>query len=150
MNALQPICVAKGGKRGMVLLATVCVMMLAFESAPLAAGPHMLQPRVPSEQLDEARALTSPLPDSPDSIEKGKALFMAKGRASTATDKRERVMPRGLPVESITSQLSASRILAASHRRRNLLGYQAWLARHQHGWICGPTDGRRDLVHHSV
>jgi mono/diheme cytochrome c family protein len=39
----------------------------------------MMQPRVPADKLAEARGLTSPLPDSPDMVEKGKALYEGKG-----------------------------------------------------------------------
>ncbi|HLZ33380.1 MAG TPA: c-type cytochrome [Nitrospira sp.] len=44
-----------------------------------AAERHMMQPRVPADKLAEARALTSPLPDSPEMVEKGKALYQGKG-----------------------------------------------------------------------
>ncbi|MGZ8421847.1 MAG: c-type cytochrome [Nitrospira sp.] len=57
-----------------------CMLLIVVFAAHVAAAQqHMLQPRVPSDQLGEARALTSPLPDSPDSIEKGKALYHGKG-----------------------------------------------------------------------
>jgi mono/diheme cytochrome c family protein len=39
----------------------------------------MMQPRVPADKLAEARALTSPLPNSEEIIEKGKALYHGKG-----------------------------------------------------------------------
>jgi mono/diheme cytochrome c family protein len=39
----------------------------------------MMQPRVPADKLAEARALTNPLPDSQEIIEKGKALYHGKG-----------------------------------------------------------------------
>ena len=42
----------------------------------------MLQPRVPIEHLAEARALKNPLPSSPGTIEKGKALYHGKGACS--------------------------------------------------------------------
>jgi mono/diheme cytochrome c family protein len=45
----------------------------------LAAERHPMTPRVPADKLKEARALTSPLPDSPGTIEKGKALYNGKG-----------------------------------------------------------------------
>ncbi len=38
-----------------------------------------MQPRVPTDQLAEARALENLLPSSPDIIEKGKALYRGKG-----------------------------------------------------------------------
>jgi mono/diheme cytochrome c family protein len=40
---------------------------------------HPMPPRVPADKLAEARALTSPLPDSPDVVEKGKTLYEGKG-----------------------------------------------------------------------
>ena len=43
------------------------------------AEQHMMQPRVPADKLAEARAITSPLPDSPEIVEKGKALYSGKG-----------------------------------------------------------------------
>ena len=43
------------------------------------AEQHMMQPRVPADKLVEARALKSPLPDSPEIVEKGKALYRGKG-----------------------------------------------------------------------
>lgn len=43
------------------------------------AEQHMMQPRVPADKLAEARALTSPLPDSAEIVEKGKALYTGKG-----------------------------------------------------------------------
>ena len=39
----------------------------------------MMQPRVPADKLNEARALKSPLPDSPEVVEKGKVIFEGKG-----------------------------------------------------------------------
>ncbi|MDE3224980.1 MAG: c-type cytochrome [Nitrospirota bacterium] len=48
-------------------------------SVAFPAEQHMMAPRVPPDKLAEARALQSPLPDSPDVIEKGKALYEGKG-----------------------------------------------------------------------
>jgi mono/diheme cytochrome c family protein len=45
----------------------------------MGGGPMMMQPRVPADKLEEARALTSPLPDSEEAIERGKALYNGKG-----------------------------------------------------------------------
>src|SRR3989338_8975723 len=56
-------------------LALVCVFVI-----PAAADEqHMMAPRVPADQLEAARALHNPLPDSPDIVEKGKALYEGKG-----------------------------------------------------------------------
>lgn len=60
------------------ILATMLLLGMAVGSAP-AAERHMMQPRVPADKLAEARALTSPLPSSPEIVEKGKALYQGKG-----------------------------------------------------------------------
>ncbi|WHZ23811.1 MAG: hypothetical protein OJF47_002923 [Nitrospira sp.] len=48
-----------------------------------AAERHMMQPRVPEDKLTEARAMRSPLPDSADVLEMGKALYHGKGTCVT-------------------------------------------------------------------
>jgi mono/diheme cytochrome c family protein len=64
--------IVQGWITGSVFVATMI--------APAAAAErHMMQPRVPADKLAEARALTSPLPDSPDIVEKGRALYNGKG-----------------------------------------------------------------------
>jgi mono/diheme cytochrome c family protein len=57
----------------------VCVCLVAGMSSFGAAEQHMMQPRVPADKLAEARSLASPLPDSPETVEKGKALYNGKG-----------------------------------------------------------------------
>lgn len=59
---------------GAALLALCVAAPSAFSSER-----HMMQPRVPADKLAEARALTNPLPVSPETIEKGKALYQGKG-----------------------------------------------------------------------
>jgi hypothetical protein len=39
----------------------------------------MMEPRVPEDKLEEARALKNPLPDSSEILEKGKGLYHGKG-----------------------------------------------------------------------
>lgn len=56
---------------------TLLIVGLALPVA--AAERHMMQPRVPADKLAEARALVSPLPDSPEITEKGKELYAGKG-----------------------------------------------------------------------
>jgi mono/diheme cytochrome c family protein len=54
--------------------------MLGLIALPLfAAERPMMQPRVPPDKLAEARALMNPLPDSPDTFERGKTLYNGKG-----------------------------------------------------------------------
>lgn len=43
-----------------------------------ATDGEVLRPRVPSDQIEEARAWTNPVPATEDNIEKGKALFHGK------------------------------------------------------------------------
>ena len=63
-------------KTSMFLL-LVAVVSLAIPAG--AAERHMMQPRVPADKLAEARALTSPLPNSPEIVEQGKSLYNGKG-----------------------------------------------------------------------
>jgi len=57
----------------------VMAVVLGVTIPVLAAERHPMPPRVPDDKLAEARALTSPLPDSPDVTEKGKVLYEGKG-----------------------------------------------------------------------
>ncbi|NKB80481.1 MAG: c-type cytochrome [Nitrospirales bacterium] len=59
----------------------VFFMMIFSLSTNLAfaRGQHMMEPRVPADKIEEARALKNPLSDSPDVWEKGKALYEGKG-----------------------------------------------------------------------
>lgn len=60
-----------------------CLMALAvamtWTLSVDAAEQHMMAPRVPPDKLQEARALQNPLPDSSETIEKGKTLYAGKG-----------------------------------------------------------------------
>ena len=55
----------------------VVVVFLAIPAG--AAERHMMQPLVPAVKLTGARALTSPLPSSPEIVEQGKMLYHGKG-----------------------------------------------------------------------
>lgn len=65
----------KKSNRCMVVLASA----MAWTPSVDAAERHMMAPRVPEDQLESARAMTNPLPDSSETIEKGKALYAGKG-----------------------------------------------------------------------
>ena len=56
-----------------------CVLGAGSTSFPQAAEQHLMQPRVPADKLAEARALTNPLTDSPETRAKGRALYEGKG-----------------------------------------------------------------------
>ncbi|MCS6897244.1 MAG: c-type cytochrome, partial [Nitrospira sp.] len=53
--------------------------MVLLAGTPAVAERHMMQPRVPSDKLAEARALKNPLPFSPKTVERGKAIYHGKG-----------------------------------------------------------------------
>ncbi|MEO8341081.1 MAG: c-type cytochrome [Nitrospirota bacterium] len=57
-------------------------LLVVVASIAIPAGAterHMMQQLVPADKLAEAQALTSPLPQSPEVIEQGKALYNGKG-----------------------------------------------------------------------
>ena len=57
-------------------------LMVAVASFAIPAGAaerHMMQSLVPADKLAEARALTSPLPKSPETVAQGKAIYDGKG-----------------------------------------------------------------------
>ena len=55
------------------------VAVISFAIPAGAAERHMMQQLVPADKLAEARALTSPLPSSPEIVEQGKSLYNGKG-----------------------------------------------------------------------
>lgn len=60
------------------LVVVLAVGLTVLPAFAVAERP-MMQPRVPADKLAEARALTSPLPASPETVDKGKALYNGKG-----------------------------------------------------------------------
>jgi mono/diheme cytochrome c family protein len=54
-------------------------MILALPFTAFADMHDMMRPRVPADQLTGARALRNPLPDTPDVVGKGQALYRGKG-----------------------------------------------------------------------
>jgi mono/diheme cytochrome c family protein len=74
----------KGAKVGGPVLSALALCWNVTDIAPLwAADRHMMMPRVPSDQIEQARALTNPLPESAEIVEKGKALYEGKGACVT-------------------------------------------------------------------
>lgn len=65
--------------RSRALSAVLLVALLCGASVARAAGHDVMRPRVPTDKMAEARALRSTVPDSPQTIEKGKALYAGKG-----------------------------------------------------------------------
>lgn len=63
----------------MLACATAGALALGGTGALFGAERHPMPLRVPADKLAEAQALTSPLPDSSEIVEKGKALYEGKG-----------------------------------------------------------------------
>ena len=58
----------------------VTAFFLLISVHPLSAAErHIMDPRVPADKLEEARALKSPLPDSAEIVAKGKGIYEGKG-----------------------------------------------------------------------
>ena len=100
-------------------------MLYALPPAVMPAGHGMMQPPcVPADKLADARALTSPLPDLPDTIENGKALYNGKGTCFNCHGKDgggDGAGALGLD-PAPEKKFSASWLLAASHRGRRSFG----------------------------
>jgi mono/diheme cytochrome c family protein len=62
-----------------LFLMTLGLLFVTSGFPTAAEERHMMAPRVPADKLAEARALTSPLPNSPEIVEKGKTLYNGKG-----------------------------------------------------------------------
>jgi mono/diheme cytochrome c family protein len=71
------------------LLFTACVAAsLSSWGNPVFGGDEaVLKPRVPIDQIEEARAWTNPLPTTEETIEKGKKLFHGKAFCITCHGK---------------------------------------------------------------
>ncbi len=71
----------------MVRLAAGMALLLALEgniaTSVLGADAEVLKPRVPPDQIDEARTWTNPFPSTPDRLAQGKALFEGKAFCMT-------------------------------------------------------------------
>jgi mono/diheme cytochrome c family protein len=61
-----------------LLAGVVTIMMVLSAPCGYATDGEVLRPRVPSDQLNEVRTWTNPIPSTEDNIEKGKALFHGK------------------------------------------------------------------------
>jgi len=63
------------------MASTVVIMigaLVLIETLAWAADKAVLRPRVPKDQIEEARAVTNPLPANEEIVAKGKALYEGK------------------------------------------------------------------------
>jgi mono/diheme cytochrome c family protein len=65
------------------MMLVVVGAFLMVEGLTWAADKTVLRPRVPREQIEAARAVTNPLPDSQEITAKGKALYEGKAFCKT-------------------------------------------------------------------
>jgi mono/diheme cytochrome c family protein len=65
-----------------------CLLCLGFwPRGGEAADPEVLEPRVPAEQIEEARTWINPFPSTHENIAKGKAIFHGKAFCVTCHGK---------------------------------------------------------------
>ncbi|MCP9440924.1 MAG: c-type cytochrome [Nitrospira sp.] len=87
--------------RLMVIVTTMGLLGLqAF-----AADEAVLRPRVPSDQIDQVRTWTNPLPATPDIIEKGKQLFHGKAFCVTCHGKDGRGLGKDIEPGTVRGPL---------------------------------------------
>jgi mono/diheme cytochrome c family protein len=65
--------------RKVMKMLLLMVALVSLSSFAWAAERQMMQSLVPADKLAEARALTSPLPSTPEIVEQGKVLYNGKG-----------------------------------------------------------------------
>ncbi len=65
----------------------VTALLLSIPIWSLAADPEVLKPRVPLDQIEEAKSWANPFSATPENIEKGKSLFHGKGFCVTCHGK---------------------------------------------------------------
>lgn len=61
-----------------MVLACCALMLIGFGPPVWSADEDVLKPRVPPDQIEQARTWVNPFPATADNIEKGKALFHGK------------------------------------------------------------------------
>jgi len=72
-------------QRYLIILVSLLASMPVISVEPVMAsdsmgmGHDVMQPRVPADRMAEARQLTNPLPDSAETMERGKGLYRGKG-----------------------------------------------------------------------
>jgi mono/diheme cytochrome c family protein len=73
--------------RPYLLFAVVVAVLESPGLSVFGADEAVLKPRVPTDQIEEARTWTSPIPATEESVEKGKRLFQGKAFCVTCHGK---------------------------------------------------------------
>ncbi len=63
-------------------LCLVVAVLVAVAAVAWSEDSEVLRPRVPRDQIEPARAVANPLPATPETLQKGKALFRRKSLLS--------------------------------------------------------------------
>jgi len=71
------------GLIGTSMLSGLFFVILAYGNVAWAADPKVLKPRVPLDQIEEAKTWQNPLPRTPENIDKGKVVFHGKAFCAT-------------------------------------------------------------------
>lgn len=82
---MQRSVVMRGNKIKLGLYFALYLVLLPIRSE--AADPDVLKPRVPSDQIEEARTWKNTFPSTPENIEKGKSFFHGKAFCVTCHGK---------------------------------------------------------------
>src|ERR1043166_3557752 len=64
---------------GVSSVGLLTALMLMTATVVVAEEADPLKPRVPADQIAEAKANKNPIPNTPENVAKGKALFEGKG-----------------------------------------------------------------------
>jgi mono/diheme cytochrome c family protein len=79
---------------------TACLVFL-YGTAAWAADAQVLQPRVPSDQIDAARSVENPLQPTSELLEKGKALFEGKAFCKACHGADGKGLPKDLELKGL-------------------------------------------------
>lgn len=82
----------------LLLALTACVIFFQG-TASWAADAQVLRPRVPSDQIDAARAVNNPFQPTPELLEKGKALFEGKAFCKACHGADGKGLPKDLELK---------------------------------------------------
>lgn len=75
------------GPQALRVMFGILMITLGGQSFSWATDPEILKPRVPADQIEEARKLINPFPPTEKNIEKGKSIFHGKAFCVTCHGK---------------------------------------------------------------
>ena len=67
------------GRHTLRVVFGIIMIVLGSHNFSWAIDPEILKPRVPEDQIEEAKTWKNPFPPTPENIEKGKTIFHGKG-----------------------------------------------------------------------